>query len=169
MNIWTKVSNCQSSCIVRREYALLFILNLNGVARLQMRFIEGFSGSESHDPNSLTKLYCVDGEQGYDLSALVPDETQLRPESHSTPLLFETTATGAGSPPIDDVLGHSSMLRELVHGQIGRLQSSIQFLRGEWIAAGLNDCTAKLDLVSLALDNQAALLHDKSAGLYDKV
>ncbi|KAI0965730.1 hypothetical protein F4678DRAFT_451926 [Xylaria arbuscula] len=155
--IWNRVRSCQASCIVRHEYALLFILNLNRVVKLQMHLIMRLSAREHHEPSSLAELCSAGYDQGLVLSALVSDESQGS-------FVPEKTSIGAGDLPLDDVFGYSSMIKGLIRSRIGHLQASIHFLRGLWTAPGLNDCSAKLDLTSSALDDQALLLDEKSSG-----
>ncbi|KAI1295749.1 hypothetical protein F5Y03DRAFT_371762 [Xylaria venustula] len=155
--IWNRARSCQAYCVARHEYALLFILNLNRVIKLQMHLIIELSAREPDHPSQLAELYRAGDNQESILSAMGNDEAQCS-------FLLENTAIGAGLLPFDGVFGHSSMIKGLIRSRIGRLQASIHFLRGVWIAAGLNDCSAKLDLASSALDDHVVLLYEKPSG-----
>ncbi|KAI0542721.1 hypothetical protein GGR58DRAFT_451708 [Xylaria digitata] len=117
MNAWNKIRNCHLSCGVRREAALLCILNLNRVVKAQLHLV--------------TKLSCV--------------------ESCNLSSLAEEDSIRIGAVLIDNSLDWISMLRGLVHSHIDRLRAAVQTFREEWMGAGLNDCCAKLDLISLDL------------------
>ncbi|KAI1424542.1 hypothetical protein F5Y12DRAFT_437335 [Xylaria sp. FL1777] len=160
IKIWDIVRRCQSYCLIRHDYAPLFILNLNRIVKLQMRLITTLSYGESYDPSSPAELYVMGNDQRYIPNRSTTDEAQLQTGSSSIPFIPEETYMGSDHLAIDGIFSHSSIIKELLRSRIDRLQTSIQVLRGEWTAAGLGDCSAKLDLVSSALTNQVSLLRD---------
>ncbi|GAW15463.1 hypothetical protein ANO14919_048730 [Xylariales sp. No.14919] len=163
MKSWNNVRNCHLSCAVRREAALLFILSLNGVAKVQLDLITRLSCRESYNLNLLAEPYA-------DIYGLRPasspstvEEFQFQQTSSSTPYLAEESSIGLGTFLSDDMPDQISMLKELIRSQIGHSQTVIQMFRGEWLQAGLDDCCAKLDVISSNLAGQACLLRSRLA------
>ncbi|KAI0419069.1 hypothetical protein F5X98DRAFT_373211 [Xylaria grammica] len=163
MKSWNNVRNCQLSCAVRREAALLFILSLNRVAKVQLDLITRLSRREPYNPNLLTKPYAAVYGLGPAESPLTIEEFQFQQTSSSTPYTAGEGSIGLGNFLSDDMPDQISMLKELIRSQIGHSQTVIQMFRGEWLQAGLDDCCAKLDVISSSLAGQACLLRSQLA------
>ncbi|RWA14155.1 hypothetical protein EKO27_g968 [Xylaria grammica] len=163
MNSWNNVRNCQLSCAVRREAALLLILSLNGVAKVQLDLITRLSCRESYNPNLLAEPYAAVYGLRPASSPSTVEEFQFQQTSSSTPYPAEEGSIGLGTFLSDDMPDQFSMLKELIRSQIGHSQTVIQMFRGEWLEAGLNDCCAKLDVISSTLASQACLLRSQLA------
>lgn len=143
------VNDCRSACVLRREFAVLLMMNVEHLAKLQLDLVVRMTSAK-------------DG--------LSSEARLLRPHGHTQSIrsgrsgrLDSSRAVQPSSPPtsrqpisigkyaVEDVLEKEMIVAQLLAARIEHLNSFIKTSRARLMQAGLDDCCRGLDTVRVKL------------------
>ncbi|KAI0191882.1 hypothetical protein F4808DRAFT_381532 [Astrocystis sublimbata] len=125
---WESVRKCASACFLRREFAVLLIMNVEQLAKMllaSLRVVHDEDGSQSH----------------------IAGPCEQRPSI----LPVCRSAINVGRFVVDDVADQALIVVQLLRMRIGQLDAFIKSIHSRLVHAGLGECCIKLGAIMLAL------------------
>ncbi|KAK0618486.1 hypothetical protein B0T17DRAFT_340918 [Bombardia bombarda] len=172
MEKWDGVKDCRSACFLRREYAVLLIMNVEQLATLQLDLVavitsanadngenDGAGGDDSLRAAAASRRGSKTGSGGSGGSGGSSSRRSRKSSplpSSVAPSPFSSSASSKrpmsiGKFVIDDASDEAMIVMQLLGARISHLTSFVKSLRPRLVQAGLDECCTKLDAAMVAL------------------
>ncbi|RYP24800.1 hypothetical protein DL765_000346 [Monosporascus sp. GIB2] len=156
---WDSIQNCPSACFLRRELALLLILSVEQLARLQLDFVASLNndGGDYEDISFLATRSRFHNQPHPGQHPPPPppavdrDGQGSRLTSSASLCLSSNQVISIGKFLVDDMSDRHMIIVQLLRDRMHNLRLFIESLRTKLLQAGSDDCCARLDAILTAL------------------